>query len=276
MAPPAAPRSHAPLARRSVRLTLVLAVVVPAALPAQSRVRVLDADSVPVPFAMVSVRGTTERATDSTGVARFSTDLGTSTRVTVRRLGYAPFDGPVAVQPDGAFVVVLQPLARDLEAVRAIAPRVTPLSRTGFYERMERVQKGAIVGWFIPPEELERRQVSQVSRVLQGVGSVRVVRDRRGRPIVTGRGGCGMTIVLDGQRLNYVGDEQLRGPTSLGGHSSSSTLGSGGLSIDEAIIGAEVMAIEIYPSLANAPDELIPLTGGGSCGLIALWTGPRR
>ena len=44
----------------------------------------------------------------------------------------------------------------------------------------------------------------------------------------------------------------------------------------ELVEGSAVMAIEIYPSLANAPDELIPLTGGGGCGIIALWTGPRH
>jgi hypothetical protein len=36
------------------------------------------------------------------------------------------------------------------------------------------------------------------------------------------------------------------------------------------------MAIEVYNSTANAPSELVPPTGGGSCGLIAIWTGPRR
>jgi hypothetical protein len=142
---------------------------------------------------------------------------------------------------------------------------------------MERVQRGAIVGWFIPPEELDRRHISQVSRVLQGVGSVRVERRRDGKPVVTGRGGCAMSVLLDGQRLNAVSSETVSpGPTSLsGGRGRSGGMG-GGMSIDEAIEGNSVMAIEIYPSLANAPDELIPLTGGGSCGIIALWTGPRR
>jgi hypothetical protein len=36
------------------------------------------------------------------------------------------------------------------------------------------------------------------------------------------------------------------------------------------------MAIEIYPSSANAPAELQSLAGRGSCGIVAVWTGPRQ
>jgi hypothetical protein len=47
-------------------------------------------------------------------------------------------------------------------------------------------------------------------------------------------------------------------------------------SIDEVLSVAEVMAMEIYPSTVNAPSELIPQMNRGSCGLVAIWTGPRR
>jgi len=266
--------------RIPVRALLVVAAIgvsSATALQAQTVVRVVDADSIPIRYALVSLRGSEERVVDSLGYVRFVIAAGTSPRIVVRRLGYAPFSDTVPLNRDGEHIVVLEPVGRELAAVRTIAPRVTPLSRTGFYDRMERVQRGAIVGWFIPPEELDRRHISQLSRVLQGVGSVRVERRRDGKPVVTGRGGCGMTIVLDGQRLAAVsGEASTPGPTSLsGGQGRGGSLG-GGMSIDEAIDGNSVMAIEVYPSLANAPDELIPLTGGGSCGLIAVWTGPRR
>jgi hypothetical protein len=45
---------------------------------------------------------------------------------------------------------------------------------------------------------------------------------------------------------------------------------------DDYLGSHEVMAIEIYPSTANAPFELIPVTAQGSCGIVAFWTGPRR
>lgn len=231
------------LARASSVLCALIALAVPGTSEAQSRIRVVDQDSIPIRYALVSVQGAAERVVDTLGVALINTNLGSAARIAVRRLGYAPFDGTVQAGASGEFTVVLQPAARDLTAVRTIAPRSTPLSRTGFYDRMQRVHRGAIVGQFIPPEELERRQISQVSRVLQGVGSVRIERRSDGKPLVTGRGGCGMTIVLDGQRLNSVDNSSARAPTSLSGRPSYT--GSGGLSIDEAIIGAEVMAIEV-------------------------------
>jgi hypothetical protein len=46
--------------------------------------------------------------------------------------------------------------------------------------------------------------------------------------------------------------------------------------LEDHVAGSEVMAIEVYPSTANAPVELIPLTRQGSCGIVAAWTGPRQ
>ncbi len=255
--------------------TMCCALASSRGLDAQSTVRVLDRDSVPIPFALVSVEGKTARATDSTGRVRSAVDPGPSSRVSVRRIGYTPFDGAVERAANGEFVVAMDLAQRQLETVRTVAPRATPVSRTGFYDRMDRVQRGAIVGWFISPEELEQRMIMQVSRAVQGVGSVRVSRNARGQSIVTGRGGCSMTFLLDGQRLNNVlGQEKSLGaPVSISMPSSNLSRQQ---SIDELVEGGSVMAIEIYPSLANAPSELIPLTGGGGCGIIALWTGPRR
>ncbi len=255
---------------------------------AQRAVRVLDREGVPIPFAMVSVKGTTARATDSSGHLRLATDPGPAVRISVRRIGFAPFDGDVSRAPSGELTVILEPAQHQLDTVRAVALRSTPVSRTGFYDRMERVQRGAIVGWFVSPEELHERQITQVSRAVQGVGSTRVSRTADGHAIITGRAGCNMTILLDGVRLNKVlGQEASQGaPLSISTERTRAALdrpaasrqqdGNRDPSIDELVEGGSVMAIEIYPSLANAPSELIPLTGGGGCGIIALWTGPRR
>jgi hypothetical protein len=243
---------------------------------AQSVVRVLDRDSIPVPFALVQVKGGAERVADSLGRVRLAQDLAPGTTLQVRRLGYAPFMGPAVEGRDRELVVLLEPVRRELEAVRTVAPRSTALSRTGFYDRMQRVQQGAIVGWFVTPEELEQRKVMQVSRALQGVGSTRIARHTDGRPIVTGRGDCPMTVLVDGQRQQHLlkGTPQ-RAPTSLSGRGRVDDSG-GSQSVDELVEGGSVMAIEIYPSAANAPAELIQLTGGGSCGIVAIWTGPRQ
>jgi len=270
----------------SIVVVLLLLVLTARGAIAQSLIRVLDRDSIPVPYAMVSVAGAAAYATDSTGRVRMGRELGVSPRVRVRRIGYAAFDAEVGRRADGEYWVTLDPVERQLAAVRTVAPRNTPVSRTGFYDRMERVRNGAITGWFISPEELDDRHITQVSRAVQGVGSVRVTRDGRGRPMLTGRGGCGLTVLLDGHRLNGVLGEGGSSDAPVSISRSVQPAGMGGArqadppnaprSIDELVEGSAVMAIEIYPSLANAPDELIPLTGGGGCGIIALWTGPRH
>ena len=180
---------------------------------------------------------------------------------------------------NGEYVVRLEPAVRTLGEVRVVADRHTPLARTGFYDRMQRVQRGAIVGTFITPEELERRSSTLTSHVLTGLPSVRIQRASDGRPIVLGRGGCPMTVLLDGQRLNGLLQEAAAGRgTSIAPNSQMRPMGreSEWPSIDQVTVATEIMAIEVYNSTANAPSELIPLTGGGSCGIIALWTGPRR
>lgn len=40
--------------------------------------------------------------------------------------------------------------------------------------------------------------------------------------------------------------------------------------------GAEVMAVEVYPSTMSAPAELQTLSGRGDCGIVAIRTGARR
>jgi hypothetical protein len=98
-----------------------------------------------------------------------------------------------------------------------------------------------------------------VSSLLRGRRTI-IVSVSKGEPqartIVLGRGGCAMTVLVDGQRINLDLTKLERA-----------------VPIDELVSGRTVAAVEIYPSTANAPSELIPLTGGGSCGIIAIWTG---
>jgi hypothetical protein len=172
--------------------------------------------------------------------------------------------------------VSLSTLPNVVEAVEITARASTPLSRTGFYDRVERVQRGAIVGEFITPEELDERNQSRVSNLLHGRRSVRV-QVTQFRPVITGRGGCAMNIVIDGRFTTHVfGANVGAGLTSINPSGSYQSSSRGGLDIDELVDGRAVMAIEIYPSSANAPAELIPPSGRGSCGIVAIWTGPRQ
>jgi hypothetical protein len=210
-------------------------------------VRVVDADSIPIPYALVHLDGRPARATDQRGMVVLPSDSRLALRARVQRIGYAPFDGNLSrADTTASFVVTLSSIAPTLDAVRTVAPRETVLSRTGFYDRMQRVRAGAFVAEFIAPEELELRAVGRISNVLAGKPYVTVNRGQ-----LLGRGGCRMQILLDGKLME-------------------------GNAPDDFIGTNEVMAIEIYPSTANAPSELIPLTERGSCGIVAFWTGPRR
>ncbi len=257
-------------------------------LAAQTTIRIIDRDSVPIPYALVSVGKGEPRATDAAGRILLKERFGETVSLKVQRIGYQPFQGSVPrVAADGEFLVGLTALPRGLDTVRTVAARETPLSRTGFYDRMDRVRNGAITGEFITPEELELRNPSQFAQILRGRRSVTVMSppgDRRRRSVALGRGGgCTMTVLLDGVRMNTMLEpKQGDAPTSLTARHSSGRnprndpYQDTNLGIDEVTAIGDVMAIEIYPSTANAPAELIPLTGNGSCGIIAIWTGQRR
>jgi hypothetical protein len=208
---------------------------------------VRDASNHPIPYALVYVGNSAARATDSLGRVLLARTDQLNVDVRVQRIGFVPHQGAVTrASLTAPFVVSLLPANPTLSEVRAVAPRNTALSRTGFYDRMDRVRRGAIVGEFVAPEELELRAQANIAQALYGKRYVTV----RGSSVF-GRGGCRMQVLLDGKLME-------------------------GNRLDAFVGGNEVMAIEVYASTANAPAELIPLTNRGSCGIVALWTGPRR
>jgi hypothetical protein len=254
---------------------------------ASPSVLVVDDRGERVPYAVVMVGGSNARVTNDSGMVQVGAARSAKLDLWVRRVGYREHRGAVlADSATGAFRVTLRPIARALRAVVVEERISTPLSRTGFYDRVDRVQRGAIVGEFITPEELDARNASKVSDLMRGrrlahltyIGSMR-------QPVILGRGGCVMTILLDGSRLNNTAQDVMEeeGPTSIGNLSRAqrSTKERDDLlmrnpSIDELVAGREVNAIEIYSSMATAPAELVQLSGGGGCGVVAIWTGSRQ
>ena len=90
-----------------------------------------------------------------------------SLRFRVRRIGYAEFNGMVPRPADGRYVIALTPLPTQLAAVTVTERANTPLAMRGFYDRVERVQNGAIVGSFLTPEDLDEMNQSTVSGMLR-------------------------------------------------------------------------------------------------------------
>jgi hypothetical protein len=277
-----------------MRTLLLLVVLAASVAPVSAQggrdrvVRVVDDRGNPVPYALVAAGKATPRVANDSGVVTVSRDRSAEIEIWVRRIGYREFRAPVTPDAEtGVYQVTLLPAARTVDAVVVSARASTPLTRSGFYDRIERVQKGAIVGEFITPEELDSRHISNSSDALQGRRYARVTyQGERRVPIILGRGGCAMSIVVDGQRMNGTVQDVVESvsPTSIqslqraqgGGRGREQERISQSPSIDELVSGREISAIEVYPSMANAPSELVQLTGGGSCGLVAIWTGGRQ
>lgn len=199
----------------------LLAVTASAQTGRSVTVRVTTPGGQPVPYAVVSVDGAPYRIADEGGALTLVIAPRDSLPVLVKRIGFRPFDGWARRgATDDTYEAVMQPLAAVMDTVRVVVRQVTPLSRPGFYDCVDRVKKSAMLGELISPEELQARNLSRLSDMLQGRQYSRIA-----------------TANVDGR---------------------------------------SIMGIEIYPSIANAPAELIPTASHGGCGLVAIWTGPRR
>lgn len=230
-------------------------------------VRLRDAMQNPIAHALVEVEGGRGRITDDSG--RMVLDAAPdSLRILARRIGYSPFDGRIAKGKSGEFEVTLRPLAQTLAAVTVTERgNRSPLERSGFYDRMLQAQRGAYNADFVTPEELDARAGVRATDLFQGRRFAFPQRTPGNRPqtYLMGRGGCKMSVFLDGRLLVPEGGGRARSD--------------GIVALDEIVGASEISGIEIYASAANAPAALIPLAGAaqsGACGIVAIWTGGRH
>lgn len=262
----------------------VAVVLISAAVSAQTSpvtIQVRTPDGMPVPHAVVIGATTHPLVTDDSGrvAIRFAAD---SVTLTIRRIGYVPFHGLVRRQVGGATPVHLQPIAQRMQTVTVSAERMsTPLERSGFYDRVLRAQRGAYNAEFVTPEELDARLGARLSDLFHGRRFVHPQRSPGGASQVylLGRGGCKMTIYLDGQMVHAEPPRGqsagTRGHPVGGGFNDPNAI----VALDDIVQLSQVAAIEMYSSAANAPVELIPLVGSAqaaACGVVAIWTGARH
>ena len=182
--------------------------------------------------------------------------------IAVRRIGYLP--GKIVIEPgaDTTVSVSLQRLAVLLttQVIRA-QQQVRTLELRGFYERMAESERGALVGEFITPEEIEMRNPQRVTQLLEQRRGLRVQRSGSCFVIdecykVLGQGNCPATIYLDGQRLNRLGV--------------ASNDASGAPAVDGLIPVTGVSGIEVYPRGSSAPPKYQSLAG--TCAIVVIWT----
>lgn len=182
--------------------------------------------------------------------------------IAVRRIGFLP--AKVLVEPgtDTTITVAMQQLAVLLttQVVRA-QQQVRALEMRGFYSRMLERERGALVGEFVTPEEIEMRNPQRVTQLLEQRSGILVRRMGSCQVIVQcyrvlGQGNCAATVYLDGQRLNRL--------------ATAANDPSGAPAIDELIPVSGVSAVEVYPRGSSAPPRYQSLAG--TCAVVLIWT----
>lgn len=268
---------HGNFGMRTLAFTLALGALMPATAPAQTTIlKVIGTDSVPVPFAWVSVEGGTANITDEKGTVSLGATRRRTLTVEVRRIGYQPWFGKLEF-PDSAttLTVTLPRIAQQLAGVTVTGQIVkTQLELVGFYDRWMQRQKGTLSATFIGPEELEKRHPSRTSDMLYGQHGVTMVHADNGAICAKGNGGsCFMTVLIDGNVLRP--SPPMICPGSATAHIGRlPTPGPGGADINMYIDANEVAAIEIYARGGNMPISLQAMDNG--CGVMAIWTGSRK
>jgi hypothetical protein len=268
---------HGKLGMRTLAFTLAFGALMPASSLAQTTIlKVIGTDSVPVPFAWVSVEGGTASITDEKGTVSLGATRRRTLTVEVRRIGYQPWFGKLEFPDSAATLTVTLPrIAQQLQGVTITGQVVkTQLELVGFYDRWMQRQRGSLSATFIGPEELDKRHPSRTSDILNGLNGVIMVHADNGAICAKGNGGsCFMAVLVDGNPLRNTSRVCPGAATAHIGRGVSAA-GPGGVDINGYIDANDVAAIEIYARGGNMPISL--QTVDNACGVLAIWTGSRK
>jgi hypothetical protein len=284
---------------RRVRTTLVCfaTAIAPLLLPSsralaqQRTVRVIGDDGAPVAFANVTLKGERPQITNEQGDVPVGTRARPNAVADVRRLGYEPWYGTLALG-DSQMVatVTLHRLTRRMFTVKITDSSQAALSYLhGFYERMLARQRGIGSGIYLTPEDVEKRNASLATGLLQGLNGVSLQRLASGRQaVMSADGSCQMTVLVDGHVICPEGGcghggaampapQQLNVGRRAGISPRSSRVTSNDnefVAVDDIVSATDVAAVELYPRGGSVPPGLP--TVDPSCGAVAFWTGGRK
>jgi hypothetical protein len=247
-------------------ILLAAGVLLPAIqLQAQDRLvsgTVTDSGGRPIPY--VNVDGGPRYRTLANASGEWSLKVPAKERleIAVRRIGFLPAKFRIEPGADTTVNTSLQQLAvlMNTQVIRA-REQVRTLELRGYYDRMLEKERGALVGEFITPEEIEMRNPQRVTQLLEQRRGIRVERMGSCQIIdecyrIMGQGSCAATVYLDGQRLNRLG--------------TAAADPSGAPAVDGLIPVTGVSAIEVYPRGSSAPAKYQSL--GGTCAVVLIWT----
>ena len=258
---------------------------------------VRESDGVPVPYATVSFDGgyLSTTVAERTGCFVLRAPERKELTLLTRRIGFHEVRQALDLHGDSTvFVDVrLSPIVVTLDGVVTTAARDEALAQSGFYDRLLDRKKGVGDGWFITPEDIERRHAGKITDLMEGYPSIRMIHGvNRGIVLPTGNGGgCIMAVYLDGGRIMLNAAEGLLGSsvnervlvTAIAndqplGYTSGGNIAVVGEakrafrteSLDDLVGPTSIAAIEMYPRGPPVPPQYQLMNG--SCGVILIWT----
>ncbi len=221
---------------------------------------VTDTSRHPVPYVNVQLGSRTRIVADDSGRFRLNAPRGDAVTLDIRRIGYRPTDVHLPPGGDTSIVVALVPAAQPLpkSVVAGADTRSRALALHGFYERLDDHRKGISWGWFITPEDIERRHPNLITYMIDGIPSVSVRRGLRhtdntilGSNFDINGNRCRMTVYLDGIRVI-------------------SSVGAQYQSLDDLVTSTSVAGVEVYARPGEVPPQYQHLNG--TCGVVLVWT----
>lgn len=268
---------------------LALVVTAVASAGAQDELRpvhgvVVDTAGQPISGVSIRQKGARTAVTDESGKFRIAVKKDAKISMDIRRVGLHPGVFLAKSPPDTALTIVMYSMPQVLPATVVTAQRKQLLARRGFYERLE---NEALGGYFLTPEDLDRRAPRSVTGAVEGVPGVKIDVGTVGTdsPMIQGRNNCIMTIWLDGIRLTPDSSNTIRQRARYEIKSKTQGLlipeGQRAIQhpmnvqIDQILNIKSVLAIEVYPRAIQAPPQYMP--SRNDCGVVLLWTtGPER
>ena len=221
------------------------------------RGRVIDEAGQPLSYANIQVNFGRRFVSDDSGRFQVPYTVSGGATILVRRIGFEPAEVKVEAMPDTALRVQMKAIPVQLKGVVVTgASAYRSLDTYGFYRRMQDAERGINHGYFITPEDLERRKPNWITQMAEGFPSVRIG-GAGGRPrpsdakfdVIQGTNNCPMAVYLDNIRI--VG--RLTGRDDF---------------VNQLALPNHIAAMEVYPRGLGAPPEYRT----GTCGVVLIWT----
>lgn len=182
---------------------------------------------------------------DDSGVFRVANLPPGRVEFSVTRIGYSPVSFALQLPPDTTVFldVHMTAIAQTLPLVTTTGEAVSiAFTGTGFYDR----QKHQPFGYFVDPLQVKKLPFGYAAQFLTEIPGMRISKKAM-RPgyDIAGPAGC-YSVYVDGVYSR--------------------------LSLDDAVDGASVYAIEVYPRANGVPMQFQAPMREGGCGAIVFWT----